>query len=379
MTPTASLVSDISTIGEAAWTAHAQPAGTPYHPFVDYRFLAALEESGSVGKASGWMPAHIVVKAGDEIVGLAPNYVKQHSQGEYIFDHHWARAFEGAGGRYYPKMLSAAPFTPANGPRLLVSDTGERAGIAAAIASACHQLEMSSAHVNFVTPADRAACAAQGFLHREGTQYHWFNRQYADYDGFLETLTSRKRKAIKKERRAAADSGLTFRMVRGHEANERDWDAFWIFYQDTGARKWGHPYLTRTFFRLVAQTMGEKILLIFADRDGAPIAGALNFIGEDTLYGRYWGCTEYHPFLHFEVCYHQAIDYAIAHGLACVEAGAQGEHKIARGYEPVATHSMHYIDNESFRDAIARYLAAERQQNEAEIEILSDYTPYRKG
>ena len=395
----ARLVTDIAEIGEETWNRLANPIShnpladnspsqafnsqafisQAYNPFMDYRFLAALEQSSSVGPATGWSPAHVALEHDGRIIGLAANYLKQHSQGEYIFDHHWANAYERAGGRYYPKMLCAAPFTPAGGPRLLAADKTARAGLTEAIKAVCGQFELASASVNFVGDTDRAALAAGGFLHRQGIQYHWFNRDYASYDNFLATLSSRKRKAIRKERRLAADSGLTFRTVTGAEATSADWDAFWIFYQDTGARKWGHPYLTRSFFRLVAETMGDRILLIFADRDGTPIAGALNFIGGDTLYGRYWGCTEHHPFLHFEVCYHRAIDYAIAHGLARVEAGAQGEHKIARGYEPVAIHSMHHFADEGFRAAISRYLDAERDETKSEIDILSAYAPFKKG
>ena len=375
----AMLVSDIDEIGASAWNALANPPDRPYNPVMDYRFLAALENSASVGASTGWSPAHLVLKRNDETIAVAANYLKEHSQGEYIFDHHWASAYERAGGRYYPKMLSAAPFTPAGGPRLLGADASARAALAESLKAACGQLQLASTSVNFLDDEDRKMCADAGFLHRQGVQYHWFNRGYKTYDDFLAALASRKRKTIKRERRAAQESGLSFRTVKGDAACESDWDAFWIFYQDTGARKWGRPYLTRSFFRQIAETMGDRLLLIFADRNGAPVAGALNFIGGDTLYGRYWGCTEYHPFLHFEVCYHQAIDYAIEHGLRCVEAGAQGEHKIARGYEPVAIHSMHYFPDQGFHDAIRRYLDAERDQTKSEIDILNDYTPFKKG
>ncbi len=365
-------------IDAALWDGLANPPGAPYNPFVSHAFLSALEQSGSVGGSSGWRPMPMLVGRDDAAVGAAPLYAKVHSQGEYIFDHHWADAYERAGGHYYPKLLVAAPFTPAQGPRLLAADAAGRAGVLAALKGAAHQ-GFSSAHVNFVDGTDAEAGADADFLLREGVQYHWFNQDYRTYDDFLAALASRKRKTIRRERRDAAASGLDIQRLEGDGIAERHWDAFWRFYQDTGARKWGRPYLTRDFFRIVAETMRDDLLMIIAERDGEPIAGALNFIGGDTLFGRYWGCSEHYPFLHFELCYHQAIDFAIERGLSRVEAGAQGEHKIARGYEPVATRSLHYIPNPSFRAAIANYLEQERAQTGAEIDILASYAPYKKA
>lgn len=375
---TARTVASIGQIGRERWDALANPAGRPFNPFVSFDFLKALEDSHSVGDATGWAPMMLVLEERGAMAGLSPLYLKSHSLGEYVFDHHWADAFERAGGRYYPKLLCAAPFTPVPGPRLLARGERERKALAAALVAAARQFGVSSLNVNFVEEADATALQAAGFLMRSGVQYHWFNRNYASYDDFLGALSSRKRKAIRKERAAAA-AGLTIKGLRGDEITGRHWDAFWRFYQDTGARKWGRPYLTRDFFRLVAETMGDRLLLIAAERDGEPIAGALNFIGGDALYGRYWGAVEHRPFLHFELCYYQAIDYAIAHGLARVEAGAQGEHKIARGYEPVETRSAHWIADPNFREAIARYLAAERAQTGEEISALREYTPFRRS
>jgi len=369
-------LASIADIDAASWNALANPPGQPFNPFVAHEFLATLEESKSVAPETGWAPMHLVLEENEAPVGVAPLYAKGHSQGEYVFDHHWADAYARAGGRYYPKLLCAAPFTPAMGPRLLAPPS-RKLSMAAALRQVTDQMGASSLHVNFVTDADKKALDAAGFLARMGEQYHWFNRGYHSYDDFLATLSSRKRKTIRRERREA-QSAVTIRHLIGDEITEAHWDAFWVFYQDTGARKWGHPYLTRTFFQLIAERMPDRLLLIVAERDGAPIAGALNFIGGDTLYGRYWGCTEDIPFLHFELCYHQAIDFAIEHGLARVEAGAQGEHKISRGYEPVATWSAHWIGDDNFRAAIAQYLDQEREQTGLEIEALKNYTPYKK-
>jgi predicted N-acyltransferase len=369
----------IDDVDAAQWDRLANPSVETFNPFVAHAFLSALEKSKSVANETGWAPLHLLLEENDAIIGAAPLYAKGHSQGEYVFDHHWADAFHRAGGAYYPKLLCAAPFTPVPGPRLLATTTEARSGLAAALASISSRIGASSVHANFVRENDLRALVAAGYLPRMGEQYHWFNRGYETFDDFLAALSSRKRKAVKRERRDALANGLTIRAMKGADIDERHWDAFWLFYQDTGARKWGQPYLTRTFFRLIAETMTEHLLLIVAERDGRPIAGALNFIGGDALYGRYWGCLEDHPFLHFEICYYQAIDYAIANGLARVEAGAQGQHKIARGYEPVATHSAHWIANDSFRDAIARYLEAERAQTGAEIDALKGFTPFRKN
>jgi len=362
----------------ALWDGLANPDPARANPFVRHAFLAALEHSGSVGENTSWRPAPMIVERDGAIVGAAPLYLKWDSAGEYVFDHHWADAYARAGGRYYPKLLVAAPFTPVNGPRLLARDDEARAGLAAGLAALCENSALSSAHVNFVEPADEAALAGAGFLARDGVQYHWFNRGYRDYDAFLGALASRKRKALKRER-SKAQEGLDIRRIGGAEARASDWDAMWAFYQDTGARKWGRPYLTRAFFDEIAETMREEALLVLAYEDGKAVAGALNFIGGEALYGRYWGARTARPFLHFEVCYHQAIDFAIERGLARVEAGAQGEHKIARGYEPVATRSMHFIPDPGFRAAIARYLGEERRGVAEEIAALAGETPFRAG
>ncbi|HEY8433608.1 MAG TPA: GNAT family N-acetyltransferase, partial [Sphingomicrobium sp.] len=310
-------------------------------PFLSHAFLSALEDSGSVGAGTGWTSAPVLIEDPSRLVAAAPAYLKTHSQGEYVFDHGWADAWERAGGQYYPKLQVAVPFTPVPGRRLLGSRPQQ---LLAALETVTAQNQLSSAHITFIDDPGAAEAEGRGWLMRRGIQYHWFNRGYADFDDFLGALSSRKRKTLRKER-AAARSGLEFRALRGAEIATADWDAMWAFYQDTGSRKWGRPYLTRRFFDLVGERMGESLLLLLAIRDGLPIAGALNFIGSDTLYGRYWGTIDEVPFLHFELCYYQAIEWAIDHGLASVQAGAQGEHKIARGYEPVITSSAHFIPN----------------------------------
>ncbi len=375
----ATTVGAIDDVDPVRWDSLANPDGQAFNPFVSHAFLSALERSKSVCAEAGWAPLHVLLESNDAVVGAAPLYVKGHSQGEYVFDHHWADAYHRAGGQYYPKLLCAAPFTPAPGPRLLAASSDARAGLAAAVASVAGRVGASSAHVNFVCEDDRHVLEASGYLPRLGEQYHWFNRGYSGFDDFLAALSSRKRKAIKRERRDAVADGIVIRRLAGPEITERHWDAFWLFYQDTGARKWGHPYLTRSFFRIIAASMADCLLMIVAERDGEPIAGALNFVGGDAVYGRYWGCLEDHPFLHFEICYYQAIDHAIDRGLDRVEAGAQGQHKIARGYEPIPTHSAHWIADPGFRDAIGRYLEAERAQTGAEIDALKDFTPFRKN
>lgn len=376
----AKTVSAIDEIDAALWDRLANAPGAPANPFVSHAFLSAVEKSKSVAPEAGWAPMHVLLEDEDgAIVGAAPLYAKGHSQGEYVFDHHWADAYARAGGAYFPKLLCAAPFTPVPGPRLLAQSSAARAGLAAAIRAVAERMGASSAHVNFIDDDDARILASADYLPRKGEQYHWFNRGYETFDDFLAALSSRKRKAIRRERKGAVADGLVIRRLHGAEITEEHWNAFWLFYQDTGARKWGQPYLTRTFFRIIAETMRDSLLLIIAEQDGKPIAGALNFIGGDALYGRYWGCLADHPFLHFEICYYQAIDFAIERGLARVEAGAQGQHKIARGYEPVATHSAHWIANDSFRDAIARYLEAERDQTDMELEALKDFTPFKKN
>jgi uncharacterized protein len=365
----------IAAIDPVQWDALA---GHDY-PFFSHAFLTALETSGSVGRGSGWQPLPITVAGPDgALLGALPAYGKSHSQGEYVFDHSWADAWSRAGGNYYPKLQIAVPFTPAQGPRVLATDPAIALALLKGAESLVQQNRLSSAHATFVDEAQVSLFADAGWLIREGVQYHWFNRDYRCFDDFLATLSARKRKMIKKER-AGAVQGLTVRHLVGNEIEPHHWDAFWRFYQDTGARKWGQPYLKRAFFPEVAATMGDRVLLILAERDGVPIAGALNFIGGEALYGRYWGCSEDVPFLHFELCYYQAIDAAIARGIGRVEAGAQGEHKIARGYEPMATFSAHYIADPGFREAIADFLVRERRAVQQEIAFLGDMTPFKKG
>jgi uncharacterized protein len=372
---TARIAAGVRDIPAADWDACAGTA----NPFVSHGFLAALEDSGSVGGRSGWQPVPVVVDGPeDRPAAVAPAYAKSHSQGEYVFDHSWADAWERAGGNYYPKLQLAAPFTPVPGPRLLLRDPAYAAPLVAAIESVVDRHDLSSAHATFVVPDQLRLFESAGWLIREGTQYHWQNHGFGCFDDFLATLASRKRKAIRKEREAAVE-GLTIRHLAGSEIGRREWDAFWTFYQDTGSRKWGQPYLTRPFFPLLGEALGDRVLLILAERDGVPIAAALNLVGADTLYGRYWGCTEDVPFLHFELCYYQAIDAAIARGLGTVEAGAQGEHKLARGYVPVPTWSAHYLPDAGFRRAVADFLVRERAAVAQEQAFLGTMTPFKRG
>lgn len=378
-------LASLSEIDAAEWDACAAPeaadGGRPRNPFTTHRFLSALEDSGSVGRGTGWQPTYLLARADDQLIAAAPLYAKSHSQGEYIFDHSWAHAYERAGGTYYPKLQIAVPFTPATGRRFLCRPGFEELGIAALtqgavqIASDNH---ISSLHVTFCTAEEAAAGDALGLMHRKTQQFHWHNDSYADFDGFLGSLSSRKRKAIRKERRVAQDFGGTIVTLTGDQIEPEHWDAFWDFYQDTGARKWGTPYLTRAFFDIAQERLRDDMALMLACREGTPVAGALNFIGRDALYGRYWGAVEDHPCLHFELCYYQAIDFAIAHGLKQVEAGAQGEHKLARGYLPTTTHSLHWVGDPGFRAAIAEYLEAEADAVAHEIEVLTSYGPFRK-
>jgi len=356
----------------------------PYNPFVSHAFLSALEDSGCAARATGWLPQHLRLEAPDgALLGAVPCYVKAHSQGEYVFDHGWADAFERAGGRYYPKLQVAVPFTPATGPRLLARDgadeTAVRRALAEGLKALCGNSGLSSAHVTFAPQAEAILLEEQGFLRRTDQQFHFHNEGYRRYDDFLDGLASRKRKALRRERRAALENGIAIDWLTGSDLTEAVWDDFFSFYMDTGGRKWGRPYLNRKFYSLIGERMADDILLVMARRDGRYVAGAINFIGSDALYGRHWGCVEDHPFLHFEVCYHQAIDFAIARGLKTVEAGAQGEHKLARGYMPVTTHSAHYIAHPGLRDAVAAYLARERQDVAAAGEYLSEHGPFRKG
>jgi predicted N-acyltransferase len=349
------------------------------NPFVSHAFLSALEDSGSTGGQSGWQPAPLTITGPDGTLAAAlPAWFKSHSQGEYVFDHAWADAWHRAGGEYYPKLQIAAPFTPATGPRLLTRDPALAPALIAGAEELCRLNGLSSAHATFLTQAEIPLFEAAGWLIRHDLQFHWENRDYASFDAFLADLSSAKRKNLRKER-AAAQSGVTIRQLTGAQIEERHWDAFWRFYQDTGARKWGRPYLTRAAFTLLGERMADRILLVLAEVDGTPVAGALNFIGGDTLFGRYWGATLDKPFLHFELCYYQAIDWAIAHGLARVEAGAQGSHKLARGYAPTRTTSAHYITHPGLRAAVADFLERERAGVAADQVWLDEKTPFRKG
>ena len=353
-------------------------AGTG-NPFVSHAFLTALEDSGSVGPGTGWDPAPIVIEdARGTLLAAMPAWLKSHSQGEYVFDHAWADAWHRAGGRYYPKLQIAVPFTPATGPRLLLADEAYAAPLLRAAETLCAQNGLSSAHATFIEPGQRHLFERAGWLLRNDIQFHWHNRGYGSFEDFLADLSSRKRKDLRKER-ARAQEGVEIRHVSGGDLRPEHWDAFWVFYQDTGARKWGQPYLTREAFDLFGERMAERILLVLAFVEGAPIAGALNFIGEEALYGRYWGCTVERPFLHFELCYYQAIDAAIARGLARVEAGAQGGHKLARGYEPVPTWSAHWLADAGFREAVADFLEREREGVAQDSLYLAGRTPFRKG
>jgi predicted N-acyltransferase len=371
----ARLADGVAAFDRAAWDACAGDA----NPFVSHDFLSILEESGSAGARAGWQPIPIAVDGADgALAGVVPAYAKSHSQGEYVFDHAWADAYQRAGGRYYPKLQIAVPFSPVPGPRLLLRDAAAAPHLIAAIEAVTRQNGLSSAHATFVSPDQVPLFEAADWLIRIDSQFHWQNDGYQSFDDFLAALASRKRKAIRKER-AEAVQGLEIRHLTGAELTEAIWDAFWIFYQDTGARKWGRPYLTRRFFSLLGERMADKVLLILAYRGDQPIAGALNLIGADTLYGRYWGAIEEVPFLHFELCYYQAIDAAIARGLQTVEAGAQGSHKLARGYVPVPTYSAHFIPDPGFRAAIDDYLTRERAAVDREIAFMGELAPFRRG
>jgi len=340
--------------------------------------MLALERSGSATARTGWQPAHLTVEAEGEVQGILPAYLKSHSQGEYVFDHNWADAYERSGGTYYPKLQLSVPFTPATGPRLLAQSGAARAALVRAVEGVAKANKLSSAHATFLLPEEQACFAEAGWLMRSGEQFHWFNDGYGSFEDFLSALSSSKRKNIRKER-ARAVQGLEIVHLAGAEIEERHWDAFWEFYQNTGYKKWGRPYLTRAFFSEISQTLGDQVLLMLALRGGQPIAGALNFVGDDCLYGRYWGASEDVPFLHFELCYYQAIDWAIARGLPRVEAGAQGPHKLARGYRAVETISAHYIAAPSFRDAVADFVRREADMVKRDIEALDMATPFRKS
>jgi hypothetical protein len=354
-----------------------------YNPFVSHAFFSALEASGSACARTGWGPYHLLARLDGTIAGIVPCYLKSHSQGEYVFDRGWADAYERAGGRYYPKLQVSVPFTPAAGPRLLIREGVDTDRIGSALASGlmalCEATKASSVHVTFAREAEWKFLAAHGFLQRNDQQFHWHNQGYGSFEDFLATLNSRHRKAIKRERREALASGITIHALNGADITEEAWDAFFAFYMETGSRKWGRPYLTRKFFSLVGQSMSKDVLLVMAKRNNRWIAGAINFIGSDTLFGRNWGAIEHHPFLHFEVCYYQAIDFAIRRGLKAVEAGAQGEHKIARGYLPQITYSAHYIADSDLRRALVDYLRRERAYVAEAGRELSAAGPFRKS
>ena len=364
-------------------TAESTSQAPDFNPFISHEFLLALEASGSATRTTGWLPQHLVAETADKTVcGVVPCYLKSHSRGEYVFDQGWAEAYERAGGRYYPKLQVSVPFTPATGRRLLVAaghdETRVRSALAAGLRELCRLRDASGVHVTFATEAECRLLGAQGFLQRTDQQFHWLNDGYATFDDFLGALAARKRKAIKRERRDALADGVTVHWLTGSDLTEDVWDAFFAFYQETGSRKWGRPYLTREFYSRVGAAMADDILLVMAKRAGRWIAGAINFIGSDALYGRHWGAVEHHPFLHFELCYYQAIEFAIERRLARVEAGAQGEHKIARGYVPTTTCSAHLIADPGLRRAIADYLARERAYVAAAGEELSAMTPFRR-
>ncbi len=369
----------LETVDPAAWDRCAGPD----NPFVSHAFLSALEDSGSATAETGWAPHHLLLhdEENDRLVGALPLYLKSHSQGEYVFDHGWANALQQAGGRYYPKLQSCVPFTPATGPRFLAAGADDREAVIAGLARSAMALTrdngISSFHVTFPTAEEAELGSRLGLLRRTGEQYHWDNNGYAGFDDFLDALNSRKRKMIRRERREAVASGIEILRLTGDDLAPEHWDAFFDFYMDTGSRKWGRPYLTREFFTLLHQRLRARVMLVMARRAGRWIAGALNLIGTDALYGRNWGCVEQHPFLHFECCYYQAMDFAIERGLKRVEAGAQGEHKIMRGYVPRPTHSLHYIVEPSFRRAVDRFLVQEREAIAQEIEHLGQYLPFR--
>lgn len=379
------IVQSLSEIDATDWDACACPEAVdgarPKDPFTTYRFLKALEDSGSVGAGTGWQPQYLTARIGEHVIGVAPLYVKSHSQGEYIFDHSWAHAYERAGGQYYPKLQIAVPHTPATGRRFLTREGFEETGFNALVQGAVQLTQnnnLSSLHVTFCTAEEAARAESLGLMKRKTQQFHWCNDGHKDFDGFLATLSSRKRKNVRKERATAQSFGGSIQTFTGDALTPEHWDAFWIFYQDTGARKWGQPYLTRAFFDIAQEVLRSDITLVLAERDGRWIAGALNFIGADALYGRYWGCTEHHSCLHFELCYYQAIAIAIEMGLGSVEAGAQGEHKLARGYLPTPTWSLHWMRDEGFARAVGEFLVAEGAAVDEEIEILTQYGPFKK-
>jgi uncharacterized protein len=375
---TVSSLRALSEIDRATWDALANPPGAPFDPFLSWDFLQALEASGCVGKRTGWDPAHLIARnAGGAVLGAMPLYMKQHSYGEYVFDHGWADALHRAGGQYYPKLQCAAPFSPAPGRRILTPSQNVERALAQAAIGVAHQCGASSVHATFADADLCARIAPLGYLTRVGLQYHWFNRGYATFSDFLGDLSSQKRKTIRRER-ARAGEGVRIRRLRGDEITEADWDFFFRCYMDTGSRKWGSPYLNREFFALMSERMGDACVLFMADMDGKHVAAAFNLLGSEALFGRYWGRVADIPFLHFELCYYQAIELAIELKLPRVEAGAQGEHKLARGYVPAPTYSAHWIAHPGLRDAVRRYLEAETPAIIDEAEQLSEHTPFKK-
>ena len=381
-------IKDINLIEKEQWDLCACPESFKgekiIDPFTTYNFISALENSGSVGKGTGWHSCHLVVKIEKEIIAVMPLYLKGHSQGEYIFDHNWAQAYNNFGGNYYPKIQSAVPFTPATGRRFLTKKGFEKQGrdaLEKGIINLALTNKLSSAHITFCTPFEAKKVSDNNFLKRKTLQYHWENKGFSNFEDFLNSLSSRKRKTIKKERKIATslfkDNDGIFSFT-GSQLRDKHWDSFWKFYQDTGNRKWGIPYLTRDFFQIINECMPENILLFLAIENNTPIAGALNFIGADTLYGRYWGCSKYHSCLHYELCYYQAIDYALKNRIKKVEAGAQGEHKISRGYLPSFVYSLHWFSNKSFASAISEYLDKEEKVINQEYDILMKTSPYKQ-
>lgn len=375
------MVEAVADIPAAAWNSLVPGTdGVPDNPFLDHAFFLACEQSGSATARSGWQPQHLVLRdRSGTIAGIMPLYLKSHSQGEYVFDHAWADAYQRAGGDYYPKLQSAVPFTPVTGPRLLAPEPEARATLLAAAAEIARNNGLSSVHATFIDDAGRDLAGQQGWLLRQDTQYHWFNHGYDSFEHYLGDMSSRHRKVTRRERRDALATGLTIRWLTGADLTEAVWDQFFEFYQDTGSRKWGRPYLTRRFFSLLSAAMADRIVLMFAYDGDEAIAGTFSLRGRDRIYGRYWGATREVPFLHFELCYYQAIDYAVAHRLAVAEAGAQGEHKLARGYVPSSTWSAHYLAHEGLRAAVDRFLREERRAVEREQAALERYTPFRHG
>ncbi len=385
MNHTIKAVGSIGEVGAEAWDACANPDGCAYDPFLSFTFLDALEKSESAAPSTGWAPYHLSLQKEDEpgVLGVVPMYLKNHSSGEYVFDYSWAEAFQRAGGQYYPKLQISVPFTPATGRRLLTRGGENREQVekylSGGVMQVAEQMEVSSVHVTFAEKTQWDHLGELGFLQRTHKQFHWQNQGYESFDDFLKALSSKKRKNIRRERRGALDNDISIELLTGSDIYEYHWDAFYQFYVDTGNRKWGTSYLTREFFSLIGETMPEDILLVMCRRDGEYIAGAINFIGSECLFGRNWGCIEDHPFLHFEVCYYQAIEFAIERGLKRVEAGAQGPHKLARGYMPSHTYSAHWIVNPSFRDAVDNFLDDERQWVQEEIDYIEQHSPFRRN